>query len=109
MVIVSMVRVAAALAFLLFVPGFAWTWVIFGEETIGTLERVVHSVFLSIALLSAAYFFANLWFRIPVNLPASAAVVAAITAIPLIHLWMRRKGVYARMSRKKPRSRANEV
>lgn len=91
MFVIEILRVAVALCFMLLLPGYFWSKVLFFGEDMNALERIVHSIFLSIALISASFFFANLWFKIPINLFSSTVIITILTAIPLIILRLRGK------------------
>ena len=94
MVLISALRAVVALAFLLFLPGYAWSLVLYPRGEVGMLERATYSLALSVAILSPAFFLANLLLGIPINLPGSLAVVAFCTLLPLAHLWFRARGLY---------------
>ena len=94
--ILSFLRVVAGGLFVLFLPGFAWTWVFYDGRQTSVLQRCVYSVALSIALISVAFFFCSS-IGIPVNLFSSTVILAVITILPLAHILMKRKGLYARL------------
>jgi uncharacterized membrane protein len=94
MPVISLVRIAAGALFILFLPGFAWTWVFYDKEKTGALERVVYSVALSIALLSAAFFFCNLFLGIGINMLSSFIIVSILTILAPAHIRLRRMGAY---------------
>jgi len=109
--LLSFLRVVAGTLFLMFVPGFAWTWVFYEKEKTGVLERVVYSIALSIALVSIAVFFANRFLGIRVNLLNSFIILVILTALPPVHIVLKRKGLYEKWVPKvfKGRTKKGEV
>lgn len=53
------VRIVFGTAYVVFLPGFAWTFVFFRRDTIDILERIVLSIGLSIILVPMILFFIN--------------------------------------------------
>ncbi len=86
-------------------PGFAWTWVFYAKGEAEALERIAYSFALSIALLSVAFFFCNRLLGIDINTLNSALIIAAVTALPPLHVLLKRKGIYEGL---KPRRRSGE-
>lgn len=101
----ALLRSIAALALLMFIPGLAWTWVFFPKREIGALERFVYSIALSIALVSIAVFFMNQVVGIRINVASSLIIIVVLTAIPLAHIYLKRRGLYKRLPFKRLRDR----
>ncbi|MDY6794628.1 MAG: DUF1616 domain-containing protein [Actinomycetota bacterium] len=97
-------RSIAALLFLIFIPGFAWTLVFFKEREVDILERFVYSIALSIALMAIALFFANRLLGVRINVPNSFAIVVVLTAIPFIHRFLSKRGHYDRLRLRRSRN-----
>ena len=97
MAFLDWIRSIAALLFLMFIPGFAWTWVFFKKREVGMLERSVYSVALSIALLAIALFFANRFLGVKLNVLSSFIIVVVLTAIPFTHMFLSKRGYYERL------------
>lgn len=94
---VSFVRIVAGTAFILFVPGFAWTWVFYGKDRLGALERTVYSVAISIALLSVTFFFCNRFLGIGINMLSSSVIVVVLTLMAPVHMQLKARGIYGRL------------
>ncbi len=71
-----------------FIPGFAWTFVLFKELT--HLERVALSFGLSIALVTLSILFANIVLHIRVTGLNSLLTIIFITVIPLTIFYTRK-------------------
>ncbi len=78
---VPLLRAGLAFAILFFLPGFAWTLVVFRQISI--MERVMLSFGLSIATVTLSIFSMNLAFGVRITGFNSLLIVAFITAIPL--------------------------
>ncbi|MFA5308774.1 MAG: DUF1616 domain-containing protein [Dehalococcoidales bacterium] len=63
-----------------FVPGFAWTLVIF--KKIHLLERIALSIGFSIALITLSLVVLNIIFDLDINLTNSLITIAVLTVIP---------------------------
>lgn len=105
MVVLSFFRVVAGAAFVLFVPGYAWSRVFYRKGSIGFVERALYSVAISIALVSVAFFFCNLFLGIPINMLSSTVILVFLTILAPIHILLRKRGVYARLAPQLRRSR----
>ena len=71
--------------FVLFVPGFVWSYVFFAKKDIDWIERVALSFGLSIALVPLAVFWLNWVFNLKITFLNTLLVVCVLTAIPLIY------------------------
>lgn len=91
------IRAILGIVLVFFLPGFAWTLVIFKKLNI--LERSVLSIGLSIALVALSILFANYVLNVRISGANSVLILVAITLLPLaiycLRWWMREK-------RKKP-------
>lgn len=82
--------VFSASAFVLFVPGFAWTYVFFARKNIDWLERIALSIGLSLALVPLAVFWMTWLFDVRVTLVNTILVVIGLTVIAGAYLVVRR-------------------
>ena len=71
-------------ALALFVPGYAWTLILFAKKEIDAIERFALSIGLSIALVPLTVFYLNRFAGVPINLTSIVAVVLTLTAVPLV-------------------------
>jgi len=80
--ILNVLRIIFGSIFILFLPGFAWSFVFFKKGKIDLIERIALSFGLSIALVPLTVFYLNYLLKVKINLPNVSLVVAALTAIP---------------------------
>jgi uncharacterized membrane protein len=76
--------------FILFVPGFTWSYVFFFRKKIDWIERIALSFGLSIALVPLCIFWLNWLFHMKVSLPNTSLTVCVLTAIPVLYLFFTR-------------------
>ena len=76
--------------FVLFVPGFAWSYVFFIKKHIDWVERLALSFGLSIALVPLTVFWLHFIFRIGITLLNTSLVVCGLTAIPVAYILFMR-------------------
>jgi len=80
-------RAILAVILVFFVPGFAWTLVLFRKLDIP--ERLALSIGLSIALVTLSILVANVVFKIPISGLSALVIILLITVIPLIWYGIR--------------------
>lgn len=90
-------RIVLGLAFVLFVPGFVWSYVFFSRGEIDLIERIALSFGLSIVLIPLTVFWLNWLLHIPINLVNVTIVVAVLTVIPIIHFYLKHHKIYVRL------------
>ena len=76
--------------FVLFVPGFAWSYVFFARKNIDWIERVALSFGLSVALVPLTVFWLNWLFQVKITLLNTSVIVCGLTAIPAVYVIVRR-------------------
>jgi len=76
--------------FILFVPGFAWSYVFFARKNIDWIERVALSFGLSIALVPLTVFWFNWLFQLKITLLNTCLVVCGLIAIPVLYILITR-------------------
>ena len=84
--------------FVLFVPGFAWSYVFFARRKIDWIERLALSVGLSIALVPLTVFWFNWLLDVRITLLNTSLIVCGQTALALVGVWIRRKSWTARVA-----------
>ena len=77
--IVEIIRIIAGSVFVLFLPGFAWSFVFFKKDEIDWIERIALSFGLSIALVPTAVFWLNYFLGVKINLLNVSLVILALT------------------------------
>ncbi|HID43256.1 MAG TPA: DUF1616 domain-containing protein [Archaeoglobaceae archaeon] len=87
-------------SFVLFIPGFAWSYLFFKQNEIDWIERIAISFGLSIALVPLVMFWLYYVFRIGLNFVNVTVVILVLILIPVIKMrygdriediWKRRK------------------
>jgi len=76
--------------FILFVPGFAWSFVFFKKKGFDWIERLAISIGLSIALVPLTVFWLNFLFHVKVTLVNTCLVVCGVTAVPGVYILIKR-------------------
>ena len=81
MSILEGLRIFFGSVFILFVPGFAWSYVFFARKNIDWIERVALSFGLSIALVPLTIFWLNWLFKMKITLVNTSLAVCGLMAI----------------------------
>lgn len=76
--IVEIIRIIFGSVFVLFLPGFAWSFVFFAREEIDWIERIALSFGLSIAMVPLAVFWLNYFLGVNINLLNVSTVILAL-------------------------------
>ena len=90
MSILEGLRIFFGSVFILFMPGFAWSYVFFTRKKIDWIERVALSFGLSIVLVPLTVFWLNWLFHIRITLLNTSLVVCVLIAIPTAYILIRR-------------------
>jgi uncharacterized membrane protein len=88
--VLEVIRLFSGGIFILFVPGFAWSYVFFARKNIDWIERVALSFGLSIALVPLTVFWFNFLFQVKVTLLNTCLVVCGLTIIPAVYILIKR-------------------
>ena len=89
--IFEIIKVISGSVFVLFLPGFAWSFVFFKKDEIDWIERIALSFGLSIALVPLAVFWLNYFLGVKINLLNVTIIILALTGTAV--------GVYVRKSK----------
>ena len=91
--VLDILRAAFGLILVLFLPGFAASYALFPkDDEIDSLERLVMSFGLSIALVVLLVLGLNLLLHVPINLGSSLLIIFSVTLLcSLTGYWQRRK------------------
>ncbi|MBU5690253.1 MAG: DUF1616 domain-containing protein [Candidatus Aenigmatarchaeota archaeon] len=84
MEIIEIARIIFGSIFVLFLPGFTWSFVFFKKGEIDALERIALSFGLSIALVPLVVFYFNFLFKMKINILNVSLLIMLLTSIPLI-------------------------
>lgn len=96
----DVVRIIFGSIFVLFVPGFAWSYVFFDRGKIDVVERLALSFGLSIALVPITVFWFNWVFDIGITLINTCLIVCGITIIAIVWLYAKKRLWIARLAEK---------
>jgi len=78
---IEIFRVIFGSAFVLFLPGFVWSYVFFEKGKIDEIERIALSFGLSIALVPLTVFWLNWIFKVKINLINASLVILGLIGI----------------------------
>ncbi len=87
MAILDGVRLFFGSLCVLFLPGFAWSYVFFARKKIDWLERVALSFGLSIALVPISVFWLNWLFHMKITVLSTYATVGGLTVLAMIYVF----------------------
>ena len=90
--LLQITRIILGSTFVLFIPGFAWTFALFKKNEIDIIERIALSFGLSIALVPLVIFYLNYFLHIKITALNSFAVILILAAIPLGYTHLRDSG-----------------
>jgi uncharacterized membrane protein len=93
----DIVRIIFGSVFVLFVPGYAWSYVFFGRGKIDLVERLALSFGLSIALVPLTVFWFNWVFHVQITLVNTCLIVCGITIIAIVWFYARKRLWTARL------------
>jgi uncharacterized membrane protein len=83
MELLTIIRIFIGSAFVLFLPGFVWTYVFFNRSEIDIIERIALSFGLSIALVPLVMFYANYLLGVKITLINCIIIVVILILLPL--------------------------
>jgi len=79
---IEVLRIVFGSIFVLFLPGFALSWIFFPDKTeIDWIERIALAFGLSIAVVPLAVFYLNYLFGVKINIQNVAIIIATIIVI----------------------------
>jgi uncharacterized membrane protein len=73
--------------FILFVPGFAWSWIFFKKDKIDWIERIALSVGLSIAMVPLVILWLNYVFNVSITLLNTTLAVCVFSVLPMLYKY----------------------
>jgi len=88
---IEILRVILGSAFVLFLPGFVWSYVFFEKGKIDEIERLALSFGLSIALVPLAVFWLNWIFKVKINLINTSLVILGLMGIASGILYIKKE------------------
>ncbi len=87
---VEILMIIAGAVFTLFLPGFAWSYVIFNKEDVDIIERIALSFGISIAVVPLVIFLLNKFTGMKITEINSLTTIFAIISLALILLLMKK-------------------
>jgi len=81
--ILNVLRIIFGSIFILFLPGYTWSFIFFKRGKIDLIERIALSFGLSIALVPLTVFYLNYLLKVKISLADTSIVVGTLVAIPL--------------------------
>lgn len=88
---VEIITIIFGSLFVLFLPGFAWSFVFFKKEEIDWIERIALSFGLSIALVPLAVFWLNYFLGVKINRVNVSIVIIALIGTACGIWWLKGK------------------
>ena len=80
MSILEMLRIIIGSIFVLFLPGYVWSYVLFKKDEMDIIERLALSFGLSIALVPLTVFWVNYLLKIKINLTNVTLIIVFLIA-----------------------------
>ncbi len=90
MVVLDVLKAVFGGIFILFLPGFIWSFVFFFKREIGWVERIALSIGLSIAIVPLTVFWLNWLFDVRITLLNTSLAVCALIVLPAAYLLVTR-------------------
>lgn len=84
MEIFDLLRIIFGSVFILFLPGYAWSYVFFKKDEIDLIERIALSFGLSIALVPLIVFWLNRLLKIRINFVSVTVVILGLIGCAVI-------------------------
>jgi uncharacterized membrane protein len=89
-IVLDGLRIFFSAIFILFLPGFVWSFVFFAKREIDWVERIALSFGLSIAIVPLTVFWLNWIFDVRITLLNTSLIVCALIVVPTAYLLVRR-------------------
>ncbi len=93
MEVFQILQVILGSIFVLFIPGFAWTFVFFGNNEIDVIERIALSFGLSIALVPLIVFYLNYLLGVKITFINSTLAILFLSLIPCALYFAKKRGM----------------
>jgi uncharacterized membrane protein len=82
-IVLTGLKTLLAALFIVFLPGSAWSAVLFPKKDMDRLERIALSFALSVALVPLTVFWLNWLFGVRITLLSTSLAVCGLVALPL--------------------------
>ncbi|MBO8180448.1 MAG: DUF1616 domain-containing protein [Archaeoglobus sp.] len=80
----EVLRIIAGSIFVLFLPGFAWSYVFFKKNEIDIIERIALSFGLSIAIVPLTVFWLNYLFKVKITFINVSMIIISLTIVAVV-------------------------
>ena len=90
MVVLDVLKAVFGGIFILFLPGFIWSFIFFFKREIDWVERIGLSIGLSIAIVPLTVFWLNWLFDVRITLLNTSLAVCVLIALPAAYLLVTR-------------------
>jgi uncharacterized membrane protein len=87
--VLDVLRICVGVVFVLFVPGFFWSYFFFAGKEIDWIERVALSLGLSLALVPISIFWLNQLFHVRITVLTVSATIVALVLLAILFLFFR--------------------
>lgn len=84
--ILEIIRIISGSIFVLFLPGFAWSFIFFKKDEIDWIERIALSFGLSIAIVPLVVFWLNYFLGVKINFLNVSIIILALTVTAAVIL-----------------------
>jgi len=84
--ILEIIKIITGSIFVLFLPGFAWSFVFFKKDEIDWIERIALSFGLSIAIVPLVVFWLNYFLGVKTNFLNVSIIILALTGTAAVIL-----------------------
>lgn len=91
--LIEVLRIVFGSFFVLFMPGFAWSFVFFVKDEIDAIERIALSFGLSIAIIPLVIFYLNYLLGVKITLINSSIAILFLTLIPATIYFGKKRGL----------------
>ncbi len=85
--LIEILRIILGSIFVLFIPGFAWSFVFFNRDEIDAIERIALSFGLSIAMVPLMIFYLNYIIGVKITFINSTISILILTLAAIV-LWL---------------------
>ncbi len=90
MELIEILRIFLGFILVLFLPGFAWTYVFFDKDELNVIERIALSFGISIASVPLVIFLLNKYLGLKINAYLSFITIIVMLIIPIIIIFSKK-------------------
>jgi len=90
--IINTIKTIIWCVYILFIPGFIWSYVLFYKSEIDLIERIAVSFGLSVSVVPLTVFWMNYFFKIKITLANVTLIVLILIISGICTLYIRNRG-----------------